>query len=103
MVDDLAEEEDDEDDQGGFIVESQEEETSEVPDFAQSSIADIIRKVRKIVNWFNASPKQADGLRRYTKEELPEHVELTVLKDCKTRWSSLYFCLKRFYKIRDAN
>lgn len=96
---DDSEEEEEEEEEGGFLVDEDGEE-SEVPDFAQASIADIIKMVRKIVTWFNRSPKQTDKLRRYTKEDLKE--ELTLLKDCKTRWSALFYCLKRFYKIRSA-
>ena len=100
-IGDHVEPDEEEDEEGEFIVGSQNEDNSDVPDFAISDIKEIIRKVRAIVTWFRKSPKQAEKLRRYTKEDILECNGLEVLKDCPTRWSTLYFCLKRFYRIRD--
>ena len=73
----------------------------EGPDFADIDIAAIIQKVRKIVNWFRRSPLKTDRLRKITAEEL-EGGEKVLCRDCKTRWNTLFFCLERFYEIRDT-
>ena len=94
------EDEESEDPDGAFVV--GDEGDQETPDFSQAEIAKVIQKVRKIVNWFNHSPKQTDKLRKYTKEDREDHQELTLKKDCKTRWSSLFYCLERFFDIRQV-
>ena len=71
-----------------FLIEGHEDET-DVPDFADSDIAEIIKKVRKIVTWFHKSPKQSDKLRKYTKEDCGQ--DLVLKKDKLTAWNQVAY------------
>ena len=67
-----------------------------LPELA-GDIEPVIKKVRKIVSKFRRSPVKNDLLQKEV--ALTFDKELTLLRDCKTRWSSLHTMLKRFLKI----
>jgi DNA gyrase/topoisomerase IV subunit A len=54
--------------------------------------------VRKIVCLFCRSPVKNDLFQKYAMQDLGK--ELTVIVDCKTRWSSLLAMLNRFLVMR---
>ena len=76
------------------------EEVPKSPEVA-ADIKSAITKVTKIVNKFRRSPKLWEKLLKRTQDELGEPLGLK--PQCKTRWSSMFFCLQRFYTIRDSN
>ena len=67
-----------------------------LPELA-GDIEPVIKKVRKIVSKFRISPVKNDLLQKEV--ALTFNKELTLLRDCKTRWSSLHTMLKMFLKI----
>ena len=67
-----------------------------LPELA-GDVAPVIKKVRKIVSKFRRSPVKNDLLLKEV--ALTFDKELTLLRDCKTRWSSLHTMLKSFLKI----
>ena len=84
--------EDDEEGESAIEASPEEEEA-----FLES-YGDIIKKVRKIVRFFRNSPCRNDRLQKIIRDDLG--IELCMVADVKTRWSSLFKCLKRFYEIR---
>ena len=64
----------------------------------EASIGPLINKVRKIILLFRKSPTKNDILQQYIKTEFGK--DIVLLKDCKTRWSSLLLMLERFYLLR---
>ena len=66
-----------------------------LPELA-GDIEPVIKKVRKIVSKFRRSPVKNDLLQKEV--ALTFDKELTLLRDCKTRWSSMHTMLKRFLK-----
>jgi len=60
----------------------------------------LIRKVRKIVCMFKSSPTRNDALQKHVQYDFGK--DLPLLLDTKTRWSSFYTMLDRFYCIRNA-
>ena len=67
-----------------------------LPELA-GDIEPVIKKVRKIVSKFRRSLVKNDLLQKEV--ALTFDKELTLLRDCKTRWSSLHTMLKRSLKI----
>ena len=67
-----------------------------LPELA-GDIEPVIKKGRKIVSKFRKSPVKNDLLLKEV--ALTFDKELTLLRDCKTRWSSLHTMLKMFLKI----
>ena len=63
----------------------------------EASIGPLINKVRKIILMFSKSPTKNDILRQYIKTDFGK--DIVLLKDCKTRWSSLLLMLERFYLL----
>jgi len=60
---------------------------------------EVVNKVRAIVKMFRRSPtKNDDTLQHYVRREFG--MELVLLLDCRTRWSSLADMLSRFVKLR---
>ena len=79
------------------------EHNSELLDFSSQSIAAMVRKVRRLGVLFKQSTIYREKLQKYVHEKYGSaSVELQLLIDCKTRWSSLYFMLERFTKISDC-
>ena len=79
------------------------EQHSEILDFSSQSIAAMVRKVRRLGVLFKQSTIYREKLQKYVQEKYGNvSVELQLLIDCKTRWSSLYFMLERFTKISDC-
>ena len=80
------------------------EESDGTPEIALD-IRTPIRKVNKIVNMFRKSPKLWEKLMKRTEDEHTcddhKHVRLGLKKQCRTRWSSMFIMLERFYHIRD--
>ena len=100
----------DSDDESGDEISDDEEdfnwteESDGSPEFALD-IRVAINKVNKIVNRFRKSPKLWEKLLKRTEDEhvceVHKHERLGLKKWCRTRWSSMYFGLERFYDIRD--
>lgn len=63
------------------------------------SIGPVVKKVRVIIQKFRSSPVKNDSLQEEVKKKYGK--ELCVIRDCKTRWSSLYFMAERFLKLED--
>ena len=62
---------------------------------------DVVRKARNVVKIFRRSPtKNDDILQPYVKKEFGK--EISVILDCRTRWSSLSDMLSRFIMQRSA-
>ena len=59
----------------------------------------VIKKVRAIVRKLRKSPVKSDVLQNAIKQKLGK--ELRIIKDCKTRWSSLCAMLERFIEISE--
>jgi len=60
----------------------------------------VVSKVRKVVKLFRRSPTKNDAiLQKYVTSEFGK--ELTLILDCKTRWSSLLNMLSRFLLLRN--
>ena len=102
VVESPDEEEDDDedgdgDDDGNFIVEDGPDPEAHA---IQENYGDIIKKVRKIVRFFRLSPKRNDYLQKLIKEV--HGVEKFMIADVRTRWSSLFKCLARFFDIRNS-
>ena len=66
----------------------------------KSNIDTAVRKIRKIVNKFRQSPVQNDVLQKAVKLKFDK--ELTLQRDCKTRWSSMVAMLERYLKLEDV-
>jgi len=67
----------------------------------KENTGNLISRVRKVICLFKHSPtKNDDFLQKYVRDEFGK--ELPLFLDRKTRWSSLYVMLERFYKIRSA-
>lgn len=60
-------------------------------DCLDNDVHRLVKNIRKVVNHFRRSTKSRNFLRKYTK--------LSLLKDCKTRWSSTFQMLARFSRI----
>ena len=60
----------------------------------------IIKKVRAIVSLFRKSPLKNEKLQTYCKLQFGKRYHL--LRDCRTRWSSLCMMLKRFHFLQDC-
>ena len=62
-------------------------------------INDTITIIRKIVKMFKASPVKNSILQKYIMDA--EKKELSLLLDCRTRWSSLQIMVERFLRVLD--
>ena len=71
----------------------------ELPQLSDT-IDPVIKKVRKVVGKFRKSPVKNDLLQQVVKTKYGK--ELRLLKDCKTRWSSLCVMLERFVRVSEA-
>jgi len=87
-------EEDDDDDRLNVLVDQS------VSDLAEATVKDLVKKVRELATFFKRSPASNEILQKYVVEKLGS--ELTLIVDCKTRWSSLHSMLVRFVKICDC-
>ena len=63
------------------------------------AVKDVIFKVRRVVLIFRKSPLKNSTLAKYSLEDLGK--ELTVIKDCKTRWNSTVDSLERFLELKN--
>ena len=94
----------DDDDDDTSDDETSEEQVLTVTHLEQSpaelipSYKDLINKVRKVVKIFKKSPTKDACLQKYVREDLGK--ELSLILDCKTRWSSLYNMLERFHVLK---
>ena len=86
-------------DDEGRLPDSLSDIEADHPPELSETIEPVIKKVRTIVGKFRKSPVKNDILQRATKIKLGK--ELRVIKDCKTRWSSLCSMLERFVKISE--
>lgn len=64
------------------------------PQITEKNTRPLVLKVRRIVTLFKKSPTKNDVLQKYIKSEFGKN--LMLIKDTKTRWSSLFEMLKRF-------
>lgn len=69
-------------------------------DFASGQMKDAINAVRKLTKIFTPGNKN-DKLQEYVRQANNGN-ELQLKLDCKTRWSSLYDMLLRYWRIRDC-
>lgn len=65
-----------------------------------ANISPLINKVRKIISMFRKSPTKNDILQNHIRIEFGK--DIVLIKDCKTRWSSLLGMLERFYLLKDC-
>lgn len=84
-------------DEEELVDRSENQQACEVND---ATFGPLIRKVRKIVSLFKRSPTKNDVLQKYVRCDFGK--EIALLKDCKTRWSSLLAMLERFYLLRNC-
>lgn len=84
-------EDDSEDEEGGL-----EEELDEEAELADIEISLV--KMKKIIRLFRKSPVQNDELQKNSIKELGKELQLS--RDCRTRWNTLYFAIKRFLKMQ---
>jgi len=90
-----GEDEECEAEQGLEVSEENYDVLAELSDEYQS----IVNKVRKVVKMFKRSPtKNDDTLQPYVKTAFGK--ELSLILDCRTRWSSLVDMLARFQQLR---
>ena len=61
------------------------------------TIEPVIKKVRVIVKKFRRSPVKNDSLQKEVVKKYGK--ELNLIRDCKTRWSSLHSMIERFLKL----
>ena len=71
-------------------------ETSNPPELSDT-IDPVVQKVRTIVKKFRKSPVKNDILQKVIAKKHDK--ELKLIKDCKTRWSSLCAMLERFVRV----
>ena len=64
-----------------------------------TSIYPVVKKVRVIVQKFRRSPVKNDSLQEEVKKKYGK--ELSVIRDCKTRWSSLHSMIERFITLEE--
>ena len=78
------------------------------PEFAVDIITPI-KKVSKIVTLFRKSPKLWERLLNRTEAELTDDrgeligKRLGLIRQCKTRWNTMFQMNKRFYLVRDKS
>ena len=60
----------------------------------------FVAKARRIVNKFRKSPMKHDVLQGIVKQK-NDGKSLNLIRDCKTRWSSLFAMLERFVKLKE--
>lgn len=94
-----------EDDDGGFEVLQSEDQESNGTQFVQNTLQfcyeEIINKVRQVARLYRKSPTKSDDiLQKHVKNDIGK--ELTLILDCKTRWSSLADMLARFLQIKST-
>lgn len=69
-------------------------------DIIEVNCGSVIKKVRKLIVMFKRSPAKNDVLQKYITAEFGK--QLTLTKDCKTRWNSLLLMLERVYLLRNC-
>ena len=67
--------------------------SNEVPVF-NLELENVLKKVRKVVKIFRKRPVKNKVLQKYVL--LEQNKELSLVLDCKTRWSSMYEMVERF-------
>ena len=70
---------------------------NEIPD-CNVEIENVLKKVRKVVKIFRKSPVKNGVLQKYVL--LEQNKELSLVLDCKTRWSSMYEMIERFILLK---
>ena len=91
-------EDDDDDEKGGLEVSC--DEFNLVAELSDEYAA-VVVKVRKVVKIFRRSPTKNDVvLQKHVTSEFGR--EMSVILDCRTRWSSLLNMLSRFLQLRTA-
>ena len=63
------------------------------------TIGPVVKKVRVIIQKFRSSPVKNDSLQEEVKKKYGK--ELSVIRDCKTRWSFLHSMAERFLLLED--
>ena len=69
------------------------------PGSLAASIGPVVKKVRVIIKKFRCSPVKNDSLQEEVKKKYGK--EISVIRDCKTRWSSLHSMVERFIKLEE--
>ena len=93
-------ESDEEEDSEGIVPKPTTSYTDKDLPALKHHIDPVVKKVRKIVNKFRKSPVKNDALQKAVKTKWNK--ELTLVRDCKTRWSSMVAMLERYLKLEDV-
>ena len=91
---------DEEDDSEGIVPKPTTSYTDKDLPALKHHIDPVVKKVKRIVNKFRKSPVKNDALQKAVKTKLNK--ELTLVRDCKTRWSSMVAMLERYLKLEDV-
>ena len=71
--------------------------SNKVP-FFNLEIENVLKKVRKVVKIFRKTPVKNETLQKYVL--LEQNKELSLVLDCKTRWSSMHETVERFICLK---
>lgn len=91
---------DDTDDIRGFDIQEESKNLTGIHITESYGIHSTISKVRKLVKCFKRSPTKNDILQNYVRAEHTK--ELKLILDCRTRWSSLFIMLQRFFLLKNS-
>lgn len=92
-----SDESDADDNEDGISMEYQ---TESKVDITNIELADLIKKIRKVIKIFRFSPLKNETLQRYVLLEFGK--EFCLILDCRTRWNSLIAMLERFYMLKSC-
>ena len=74
--------------------------------FISGTIEVSVEKLRKLATFFKRSSLNNEKLQSYVISRCNERTETPIEKplklDCKTRWSSLYIMISRYWEIKDS-
>ena len=84
-------------DEEGFGIVIPATASNEVPVF-NVEIENVLKKVRRVVKIFRRSPIKNEVLQKYM--FLEQNKELSLVLDCKIRWSSTYETIERFICLK---
>lgn len=87
--------------ENGLLIISTENDDENTSFLAHHEMLPLIKKIRKVVQIFRASPTKNDKiLQKYVKEEFGK--ELSLVLDSRTRWNSLVSMIERFLKLKNC-
>jgi hypothetical protein len=104
-------EDDDDNVESGFHIEACDDDSASQVTLINASISSAIGKLRKLAAFFKRSSLNNEKLQGYVKSHVqksseskskPISAEKPLKLDSKTRWSSLYLMVQRYWEIRDS-